>query len=45
MKEFTDPYTALGGEVISVTPYNAKQSSYAVRSDGGDGGRAATRFT
>ncbi|MEO6299082.1 MAG: ABC transporter substrate-binding protein [Paracoccaceae bacterium] len=29
VKEFTDPYTALGGTVISVTPYNAKQSSYA----------------
>lgn len=28
-KEFTAPYTALGGQVISVTPYNAKQSSYA----------------
>ncbi|MEZ5797602.1 MAG: ABC transporter substrate-binding protein [Paracoccaceae bacterium] len=29
VKEFTDPYVALGGTVISVTPYNAKQSSYA----------------
>ena len=29
MKEFTAPYTALGGTVVSVTPYNAKQSSYA----------------
>ncbi|MDT8857415.1 ABC transporter substrate-binding protein [Paracoccaceae bacterium Fryx2] len=29
VREFTAPYTALGGEVISVTPYNAKQSSYA----------------
>ncbi len=29
VKEFSDPYTALGGEVISVTPYNAKQSDYA----------------
>jgi ABC-type branched-subunit amino acid transport system substrate-binding protein len=29
VKEFTGPYTALGGEVVSVTPYNAKQSSYA----------------
>lgn len=29
VKEFSDPYTALGGSVISVTPYNAKQSSYA----------------
>ncbi len=29
VKEFSDPYTALGGEVISVTPYNSKQSSYA----------------
>jgi branched-chain amino acid transport system substrate-binding protein len=29
VKEFTGPYTALGGTVISVTPYNAKQSSYA----------------
>lgn len=28
VKEFTDPYAALGGEVVSVTPYNAKQSSY-----------------
>lgn len=28
VKEFTDPYGVLGGEVISVTPYNAKQSSY-----------------
>jgi ABC-type branched-subunit amino acid transport system substrate-binding protein len=29
VKEFSAPYTALGGEVISVTPYNAKQSDYA----------------
>jgi len=29
VKEFEAPYKALGGEVISVTPYNAKQSSYA----------------
>lgn len=29
VKEFTDPYVALGGTVISATPYNAKQSSYA----------------
>ena len=29
VKEFTDPFVALGGEVVSVTPYNAKQSSYA----------------
>ena len=29
VKEFTAPYTALGGTVVSVTPYNAKQSSYA----------------
>jgi branched-chain amino acid transport system substrate-binding protein len=29
VKEFTDPFTALGGTVVSVTPYNAKQSSYA----------------
>ena len=29
VKEFTAPYQALGGEIISVTPYNAKQSSYA----------------
>jgi branched-chain amino acid transport system substrate-binding protein len=29
VKEFTDPYTALGGTVVSVTPYNGKQSSYA----------------
>jgi branched-chain amino acid transport system substrate-binding protein len=29
VKEFSDPYAALGGTVISVTPYNAKQSSYA----------------
>ena len=28
-KEFTAPYIALGGTVISTTPYNAKQSSYA----------------
>ena len=28
VKEFTDPYVALGGTVVSVTPYNAKQSSY-----------------
>ena len=28
-KEFTAPYQALGGKVISTTPYNAKQSSYA----------------
>lgn len=27
--EFTAPFVALGGEVVSVTPYNAKQSSYA----------------
>lgn len=29
VKEFTDPYIALGGTVVSATPYNAKQSSYA----------------
>ena len=29
VKEFTDPYQALGGTVVSATPYNAKQSSYA----------------
>lgn len=29
VKEFSDPYTALGGTVVSVTPYNAKQSDYA----------------
>lgn len=29
VKEFSDPYIALGGTVVSVTPYNAKQSSYA----------------
>lgn len=29
VKEFTGPFTALGGAVVSVTPYNPKQSSYA----------------
>ncbi len=29
VKEFTAPYKALGGTITSVTPYNAKQSSYA----------------
>ncbi len=29
VKEFTDPYKALGGEIVSVTPYNAKQSDYS----------------
>ncbi len=29
VKEFSDPFTALGGTVVSVTPYNGKQSSYA----------------
>ena len=29
VKEFSDPYKALGGTVVSVTPYNAKQSDYA----------------
>lgn len=29
VKEFSAPYKALGGTVVSVTPYNAKQSSYA----------------
>jgi branched-chain amino acid transport system substrate-binding protein len=29
VKEFTAPYQALGGKVVSATPYNAKQSSYA----------------
>lgn len=29
VKEFSGPYKALGGTVISVTPYNAKQSDYA----------------
>ena len=28
-KEFTAPYTAMGGSVVSTTPYNGKQSSYA----------------
>lgn len=29
VKEFSDPFTAMGGSVVSVTPYNGKQSSYA----------------
>lgn len=29
VKEFTAPYEKLGGSIVSVTPYNAKQSSYA----------------
>lgn len=29
VKEFSDPFTAMGGTVVSVTPYNGKQSSYA----------------
>lgn len=29
VKEFTDPFTALGGTVVSVTPYNAKGSDYS----------------
>lgn len=29
VREFSEPYKALGGEVVSVTPYNAKQSDYA----------------
>lgn len=29
VKEFTDPYKALGGTIVAVTPYNAKQSDYA----------------
>jgi len=29
VKEFTGPYTAMGGTIVSTTPYNAKQSSYA----------------
>jgi branched-chain amino acid transport system substrate-binding protein len=29
VKEFSAPFKALGGTVVSVTPYNAKQSSYA----------------
>lgn len=29
VKEFSAPYKALGGTITSVTPYNAKQSSYA----------------
>ncbi len=29
VKEFTAAYEALGGEVVSVTPYNEKQASYA----------------
>lgn len=29
VKEFSDPFTALGGTVVSVTPYNAKQSDYS----------------
>lgn len=29
VKEFSAPFEALGGTVVSVTPYNAKQSSYA----------------
>jgi branched-chain amino acid transport system substrate-binding protein len=28
VKEFSNAYKALGGEIISVTPYNEKQSSY-----------------
>ena len=29
VREFSEPYKALGGEVVSVTAYNAKQSDYA----------------
>lgn len=29
VKEFTDPFTALGGTIVSVTPYNAKGSDYS----------------
>ncbi len=29
VKEFTGPFAKLGGQITSVTPYNAKQSSYA----------------
>jgi len=29
VKEFSDPFTAMGGTVVSVTAYNGKQSSYA----------------
>ncbi len=29
VKEFSDPYKALGGAIVSVTPYNAKQSDYS----------------
>ena len=29
VKEFTDPFIALGGTVVSVTPYNAKGSDYS----------------
>ncbi len=29
VKEFTDPFTALGGTVVSVTAYNAKGSDYS----------------
>jgi branched-chain amino acid transport system substrate-binding protein len=29
VKEFSDPFTAMGGTVASVTAYNGKQSSYA----------------
>ena len=28
MNEFAEAYKALGGEIVSVTPYNEKQSSY-----------------
>ncbi|WP_339115536.1 ABC transporter substrate-binding protein [Thioclava sp. GXIMD2076] len=29
MREFTTAYTALGGEITSVTPYNEKQANYS----------------
>lgn len=29
VKEFSDPFAAMGGTVVSVTAYNGKQSSYA----------------
>ena len=43
-KEFSTAYTALGGTIVSTTPYNEKQASYDAEATAAMSGRARMRF-
>ena len=40
LAEFSKAYKALGGEIVSVSPYNEKQSSYDAEASKGIAGQA-----